>query len=544
MAGEQVTAVAVTGETIVDVGDADRITREARPGAVTIDLGGDTLAPGFVEAHAHIVAATQTTYSVDLRHSPELDTYEKVLEKIAREIAQLPTGAWKFFMNFDPSLLAFDRELGFPQLGFDVLDALPNSQNVNVFVENASGHIAYANSSAFATCKITDADHPPPIDGGWYDAKGGKLTGVMFEPPTFKPFLDHAGLDPLAAIDAMFGFLHTAHMRGVTTVADPAVGIGGKLKEELEVYHLMAALPISTDIVGSIDLTSLYPPGGESPQIDGLLMPARAGATGSYGALVIPAVKLWADGSTQGYTGYLTEDYLAPVTPEGLRQQTTNGEADWSQDDMNTLIGRARNDNWGVLVHANGDQGLDMALKAIKYAYGEGSGFRNRIEHCTVTKPEQYNTMMSLGVTPTYLTNHIAIWGDTFRDNILGAPRAERLDAVRDALDRGMPFSFHCDYATSLPDPLMYMQTAITRQTATGAVLGEDLAIDTLEALKGVTIYPARQLGIDDTIGTLAAGKRANLVRLGANPLTTPADQIRWIRIVGTWVRGRAVPMD
>ncbi|WP_437820383.1 hypothetical protein [Sorangium sp. So ce1078] len=50
VAGEQVTAVAVAGETIVDVGDADRITREARPAAVTIDLGGDTLAPGFVEA--------------------------------------------------------------------------------------------------------------------------------------------------------------------------------------------------------------------------------------------------------------------------------------------------------------------------------------------------------------------------------------------------------------------------------------------------------------------------------------------------------------
>ncbi|WP_437971655.1 amidohydrolase family protein [Sorangium sp. So ce260] len=134
---------------VVDVGDADRITREARPGAVTIDLGGDSLAPGFVEAHAHIVAATQTTYSVDLRHSPELDTYEKVLDRIAREIAQLPAGAWRFFMNFDPSLLAFDRALGFPQLGFDVLDALPNSQNVNIFVENASGHIAYGNSRAF-----------------------------------------------------------------------------------------------------------------------------------------------------------------------------------------------------------------------------------------------------------------------------------------------------------------------------------------------------------------------------------------------------------
>ncbi|XXT25631.1 amidohydrolase family protein [Sorangium sp. So ce429] len=95
-----------------------------------------------------------------------------------------------------------------------------------------------------------------------------------------------------------------------------------------------------------------------------------------------------------------------------------------------------------------------------------------------------------------------------------------------------------------MPVPLQYVQTAITRQTGSGAVLGEDLAIDALEALKGVTIYPAQQLGLDDTIGTLAAGKRANLVRLGANPLSTPASQLTRIPVVGTWVRGRAVPME
>ncbi|HTN89233.1 MAG TPA: amidohydrolase family protein [Sorangium sp.] len=543
--GEDVTAIAVAGETIVDVGDADRITREARPGAVTIDLGGDTLAPGFVEAHAHIVAASQTVYSVDLRYSsPTLDTYEKVLARIAKEIGEQPEGSWCFFMNFDPSLLAFDKEKGFPQLGFDVLDALPNSDKVNVFVENASGHIAYGNSKAFSTCGITDQHHPDPADGGWYDFENGHLTGVMFEPPTFSPFLGNAHPKPPAVLEAMLGFLRAAHLQGVTTVADPAVGIGGNLELELAVYHLMATLPIWTDVVGSIDLTSLYPPDGQSPQIEGLLTPARAGATGSYKALVIPAVKLWADGSTQGYTGFLTEDYLPPVTPEGLRKRTEKGEADWKPKDMIELIQRARNDNWGMLIHANGDKGLDLALESIRAVYREGSGFRNRIEHCTVARSDQYDTMKLLGVTPTYLTNHIAIWGDTFRDNILGAARAERIDAVREALDRGMPFSFHCDYATSLPVPLQYMQTAITRQTGSGAVLGEDLGIDALEALKGVTIYPAQQLGLDDTIGTLAAGKRANLVRLGANPLSTPASQLTSIPVVGTWVRGRAVPME
>ena len=201
-------------------------------------------------------------------------------------------------------------------------------------------------------------------------------------------------------------------------------------------------------------------------------------------------------------------------------------------------------DNWGTLIHANGDAGLDMALDALASVYPAGSGFRNRIEHCTVTRIDQYDRMQKLGVTPTFLTNHIAIWGDAFREHIIGPARADRLDAAGDALKRGMIFSFHCDYATSLPAPLQYMQTAVTRLTNTGVQLGADLAIDATEALKAVTIYPARQLGIDATIGTITAGKRANFVQLAADPTTVASGDIASIPILATYLRGHLKPVS
>lgn len=545
VAHEQVTAVALSGETIVDVGDAARILRAA-PDARQVDLAGTTLAPGFIEAHAHIIAAIQTTTIPDLG-AAKYPTIADAIAAIAAAVKSTDPGGWVFFVNFDPSLLAFDPSSGFPQLNAAVFAQIPGADAVNIFVENASSHIAYANLTAFNTCNITP-DTPPPADGGYYQKDAyGQLTGVMFEPPTFEPFMKFApkpgSLKTILKI--MNGFLATAQRAGITTVADPAVGIGGNLEAELGLYALLAGDPEgATDVVGSLDLTSVYTVGGSAPSkaAQQVTPPTAPGGAGSFFGLTIPALKLWTDGTTQGYTAFLTEPYLPPVTPSGLGD---HGEPDWHAADLADLLGQAHADNWSLLLHANGDAAIDMALTAVASTYGAraDSGFRNRIEHCTVTRPEQYDTMLSLGVTPTYLNNHIWIWGDTLNTNVLGNPRASRLDAASEAVERGMIFSFHCDYSVSLPAPLRYMQTAVTRATSSGVVLGPQYAISPLEALKGVTIYPAIQLGLDASVGTIAAGKRANFVNLAADPLSVAPDSIAAIQVLGTWLHGTWMPV-
>lgn len=55
-----------------------------------------------------------------------------------------------------------------------------------------------------------------------------------------------------------------------------------------------------------------------------------------------------------------------------------------------------------------------------------------------------------------------------------------------------------------------------------------------IEILRGATCYPARWLGVDDKYGSIAVGKKANLVILNENPL----DDIRNIRSIFTVLRG------
>jgi predicted amidohydrolase YtcJ len=539
--GEPVTAVAISGTTVVDVGDAARILKGKTARTQLVDLGGTTVAPGFIEAHAHIIAAVETVYSQYLGYSA-YPKYEKVIQAIATAVAKAQEGDWLFFVNYDPSLLEWSPQ-GYPQLGFAAFDGIEGSDKVNIFVENASGHIAYANRTAFQTAGVTVLSKPG--GGGHYGIDDGKLNGVMFEPPSFAPFLNHVpSLKVKAgALPAMLGFLETAQRVGITTVADPAVGIGGSLKHELEIYNFLASDPgAATAVVGSLDITSVYALSGQPAPLvpPELKPPATPGATGSFKNLVIPAMKIWADGSTQGYTGYLTQPYLPPVTPKGLGP---DGEADWEPAQMIDLLGQARADRWGMLIHGNGDKGIDLALQALQQVYQPGDGFRKRIEHCTVSRPDQFDTMQQLGVTPTFLNNHIYIWGDAFNDHIIGPGRAARLDAAGDAKSRGMLLSFHCDYATSNPGPLRYMQTAVTRQTASGRVLGPEFAITAMEALEGVTINAAKQLGIDARVGTIEVGKDADLVHLAADPTTCAPTQIAAIQVLATWLKGKHMPI-
>ncbi|MGD1067145.1 MAG: amidohydrolase family protein [Vulcanimicrobiaceae bacterium] len=545
---ETVNAIAITGGRISWIGSAAfgimRWPEAKRPNFPV----GTVIVPGFIEAHAHIIAAYEFTYStnVGLAACP---TYQDVLNKIQTTIktSHDPSG-WFFFVMYDPSLLEYDQTTGFPQLGFAALDSITGS--ANVFVENASGHIAYGNSNAFTACKITTSTDPG--DGGSYGQTDGQLNGVMYEPSSFTPFLDHVPKSNTTKLySSMLGFLQTAQSVGVTTVHDPAIGIVSPLSSQLSLYEKLATdATAATAVVGSIVLTSLYPPGGQPAIPSGLTLPAAMGATASYNdSLTVPNVKVWADGSTQGYTAFVNAPYFTAPTPAGL---PPNGSPDWTETEMETLLAAASADNWSVLVHCNGDAAVGYALDALSSAYGNPPAtidygvnwYRNRIEHCTVTDPSQYAQMAQLGLTPTYLTNHIAIWGDTFNEYILGSPRAQQLDAAGQAVASGMIFSFHCDYATSPPNPLQYMQTAITRQTNTGTVLGPQYAVTPQQALNAVTIYPAMQLGIADTVGSIAVGKYANLTVLGGNPLTVDPTTIVDIPVLGTFLEGTWNPVS
>ena len=106
---------------------------------------------------------------------------------------------------------------------------------------------------------------------------------------------------------------------------------------------------------------------------------------------------------------------------------------------------------------------------------------------------------------------------------------------IADAQARGLPVLLHADPARLDPSPFAVMAAAIKRP------LGEDQQLAPLDALKAVTLLPARQLGEEKVKGSIAAGKLADFAVLSANPLKTPADKLGEIRVVGTVKEGVTV---
>ncbi|HEY1656301.1 MAG TPA: amidohydrolase [Candidatus Tumulicola sp.] len=530
LAGEArgTTAVAVGAGKILATAQSAATLRSRYPRAALFDLGGATLAPGFVEAHAHLSQAALDVIAFDL--SP-YDSLPKALDALRRHAARRKAGAWVFAQGVDTSLLP--PTFAPPTLA--QLDAV--SARCPLFIEDSTGHLAYVNSLAIDLAGVEQGQRFP--GGGLVGGPGAGLPGIVYELPAFQPFFKHAGSpSPSALTAALAAIMETAQRNGCTTWHDPAAGLfTGKLADDLEIYEALAANPDTPlRIMSSLVLTDLKqdpPVMNRSRSSPGLGVFYK-----SNEALWIPSVKLWIDGTPQGETAAMTQPYISDTA--GFPR----GREDWPQRQLHALLGFAKRKGWSMLLHTNGDAAIDRCLDAVRAVFGGpvGESFRVRFEHCTVTRPEQFAAMKALGVTPTFLNNHTYIWGNAFRDRILGPARAARLDAAGDCVRAGIRFSFHCDWGVSLPQPLRYMQTAVTRRTKEGDILGADLAITPLEALKACTIYPAVQLGFDHRIGSIESGKDADFVELADDPLKVASERIASIPVRATWRLGRRLP--
>ena len=144
-------------------------------------------------------------------------------------------------------------------------------------------------------------------------------------------------------------------------------------------------------------------------------------------------------------------------------------------------------------------------------------------------------------MVPSFFTVHTYYWGDRHRDIFLGKARAARIDPLRSALKRGIPFTSHNDTSVTPMDPLLSVWSAVNRITGSGKVLGEDQTVSVLDALKSVTIWGAYQFHEERMKGSLEPGKLADMVILGENPLEIAPERIRDIPILATLVGNRLV---
>ncbi|MBI5272620.1 MAG: amidohydrolase [Chlamydiia bacterium] len=502
-------AVAVYQGKIVFVGPFSEAQEFQETTTKLINLQGNTLLPGFIEPHTHLLFQGLVEKLTNVS-ALQYKTIDSILEALQEAAQKGPVIAF----GYDPSLMTEPGDLGFTQLNA-VSDTVP------ILVISQSGHIAYGNRKAFDLAGITDKIGP--LQGGSFGrTQQGLLNGKAYELPAIAALM--AAFKTLAFDYAQIAKTSAFHYaeKGFTTVTDLALGL--PFPTPVEHIQTLQALAMSPD--APIRLQGYV----ISPLLERIGKLKRKNTPN----FVILGIKIWADGSLQGYTAALKKRY---------RGKNTCGTLNYTQDALNALVLQAHRKNLQIAIHANGDQAIAYALTAYETALDKkpAKDPRFRVEHATIADHALLQKMALVSATPSFTNPHVYYYGQVMRDQILGNKRANSIDSARTAKSLGMKFSFNDDAPLSPPNPLLLMEIAVTREMEGGGTLNGEETITIDDAIKAFTIYPAWQSFREKELGSIEVGKYADFVILDHNPKTTKPHLIHAIRVLETWLNGKRI---
>lgn len=514
-------AVLVRAGQIEAVGSSEDLVSRIDDDTVVVDLRGRALMPGFIDAHGHFPGSGQTVFSVDLNSPPigRVTDMEGLLGSLSAFAMQRRDG-WVVGHGYDDTLLAEKRH---PTR--DDLDRISTSRPVAIV--HVSGHLAVVNTVGLDILGI-DESTPDPLGGvivrDPLSADGRRPNGVLEETAAravWEYTLDLGVMDGVrmttqAAAEYLSVGVTTASAGGMPTSVAKLLGLLSRLNQ---FPQRVALFPLFEEV-------------GEALLSEELTLDAFAA-----GKVSVPRVKIIADGSIQGYTGYLSEPYYAPFKGDPLYR----GYPSVPREELLRQVSGLYERRIQVAIHCNGDASIDDGLDAIEAAMKahRWPDARPLIIHAQMTRLDQIERMAALGVTPSFFSAHTYYWGDRHAAIFMGPGRAANMSPARWALEAGVRFSSHLDTPVTPMLPLQAVWSQISRESTAGVVIGPEQRIDRTSALRAVTIDAAWQVFMDDKVGSIEPGKRADLVVLSDNPLT--AGDVRSIKVDRTVIDGATV---
>lgn len=215
------------------------------------------------------------------------------------------------------------------------------------------------------------------------------------------------------------------------------------------------------------------------------------------------------------------------------------------QKDLDEAVEDAHAHGFRVGVHANGDVTIDMVLKAYQKALQKmpDPDRRHRIEHCSLVNPDLLARIKQLGCIPTPFWTYVYYHGEKWSQ--YGPDKMRWMFAHRSMLDYGIPVPGASDYGPGPFEPMMAIQSMVTRRDYQGREWGPNQKVTVDEALKIGTIHGAYASREEHIKGSIATGKLADFVMLEKDPHEVRPDEIKDIKILRTVVGGKTMyPKD
>lgn len=515
-------AVAIRGDKIVAVGNLPEVEKSVSPSAERVDLKGKTLFPGFIDSHSHSIDGGLSLIGADatdkVNSLDQLPAFVDDAKKSGRgmrgeivEVQGLPLEFWSH-----PDVLNRDFSTG-------------SYANQPVLLRGMDGHTAWANHTLLNRAGITpDFLRKLTVDERAYYGvdKNMQPNGFLVDAGTAKiePLLPKPGPEQLLA--AGRAALQYNYSLGITAWLDPLAS-----DQVLQAYKLLADHgELNSEIVAFPQVF------GKNPAAELAGVQKARDTYKDVPHLHVTGIKIFADGVAEfpSQTAHLTKPY---------KNTGHNGDLLFEQKKFDELCVAADKQGLIIHVHAIGDGAVKASLDGIaaaRTANGD-SHLPHTLTHEQFIQPEDFPRFRQLGVISALQL----YWAEAANDTIeilkpYLDPEIYRWQyPARSILDNGGIISGASDWPVSTANVFRAIYQAETRKGKEG-VLDATQAMPRVAMFYAYTDNSARAMNMD-SIGTIAPGKRADLVLLDRDVFTVSPEEMRETNVLWTMVAGRTV---
>ena len=519
-------AVAIKGNEIIFVGDKQSVESYKSISTQVIETPDGMVLPGFIDTHVHLLWGGIEMNDCQLH---DLKTPTQIFQALRDYVALHPKNEWLRGSGWELPIFPD----GNPRKEW--LDEI--SPDKPVFLLSADGHSAWVNSKALALAGI-NAQTPDPVNGRIErDPNSKEPSGVLRE--------DAMGLvEPLLPlytkdqIDTGLQFaVKEANRLGITAILDAGTESytsNDSIRRSYDGLDSYREATLDKKISMRVAVSQYANP--ESWKDDLTQMKKRRFAN-ELG--VMNTVKIFSDGVIEGGTAALLEPYLGT---------DDHGILNWHPDTLKKAVAEYDKAGFQVHVHAIGDWGIRSTLDAFEYArqHNGVEDKRHMMSHIQLIHPKDVPRFKELNIIASFQ----ALWAypDKYITDltlpVLGPVRSKWNYPINSVFLSGARITGGSDWTVSSLNPLDAIEVAVTRRELgknDGDALLPEEAVELETMLRAYTLEGAFSLFKENEIGSLEAGKLADIIILDRNLFQIPPYEIHNASVVQTIFNGKIV---